>query len=231
MAELTTTLLTADDVKDLVERMLRTSGRRVDLSSPFVDAVLPDGSRLHVVIPDITREHWFVNIRKFVVKADRLEDLVRLGTLTRPAARFLEAAVAAGLNVLVAGGTQAGKTTLLNCLSAAILTRSIECTQSRQLTEHTRLSGICKLEDLLARDDPIAWRDERRSFQREIASYRRERMEEHARREVLRAKLADSTRQARQEIAAFILTHERQVSSQSEEELAIVEGEVRQDRD
>lgn len=120
IAELTNTLLTADEVKDLVERMLRTSGRRVDLSSPFVDAVLPDGSRLHVVIPDITREHWYVNIRKFVVKADRLEDLVRLGSLTRPAARFLEASVAAGLNVLVAGGTQAGKTTLLNCLSSAI---------------------------------------------------------------------------------------------------------------
>ena len=120
VAELTSTLLTADAVKDLVERMLRTSGRRVDLSSPFVDAVLPDGSRLHVVIPDITREHWFVNIRKFVVKADRLEDLVRLGTLTRGAARFLEAAVASGLNILVAGGTQAGKTTLLNCLSSAI---------------------------------------------------------------------------------------------------------------
>ena len=120
VADLTNVMLTADEVKDLVERMLRTSGRRVDLSSPFVDAVLPDGSRLHVVIPDITREHWFVNIRKFVVKADRLEDLVRLGTLTRAAARFLEASVAAGLNILVAGGTQAGKTTLLNCLSAAI---------------------------------------------------------------------------------------------------------------
>ncbi|KAB7741830.1 CpaF family protein [Nostocoides sp. F2B08] len=118
--ELTNILLNEDQVRDLVERMLRTSGRRVDLSSPFVDAVLPDGSRLHVVIPDITREHWAVNIRKFVVKADRLEDLVRLGTLTRPAARFLEASVAAGLNIIVAGGTQAGKTTLLNCLSAAV---------------------------------------------------------------------------------------------------------------
>ncbi|GAB2675985.1 hypothetical protein GCM10027194_05200 [Thalassiella azotivora] len=65
-SELTTTILTADQVRDLVERMLKTSGRRVDLSSPFVDAMLPDGSRLHVVIPDITREHWAVNIRKFV---------------------------------------------------------------------------------------------------------------------------------------------------------------------
>src|SRR6478736_6064839 len=122
-AELTSTLLTADQVRDLVERMLKSSGRRVDLSSPFVDATLPDGSRLHVVIPDITRTHWSVNIRKFVVKADHLDDLVRLGTLTRPAARFLDAAVAAGLNILVAGGTQAGKTTMLNCLAAAIPSR------------------------------------------------------------------------------------------------------------
>jgi hypothetical protein len=85
----------------------------LDLSSPFVDAVLPDGSRLHVVIPDITREHWAVNIRKFVVRAHHLDELVELGTLPRQAARFLEAAVAAGLNVLISGGTQAGKTTLL----------------------------------------------------------------------------------------------------------------------
>ncbi|MDN5795232.1 MAG: Flp pilus assembly complex ATPase component TadA, partial [Intrasporangium sp.] len=119
-AELTPTILSSDEVRDLVERMLKSSGRRVDLSSPFVDATLPDGSRLHVVIPDISREHWQVNVRKFVVKADHLDDLVRLGTLTRQAATFLDAAVASGLNVLVAGGTQAGKTTLLNCLSAAI---------------------------------------------------------------------------------------------------------------
>lgn len=123
VAELTTTILTADEVRDLVERMLRTSGRRVDLSSPFVDATLPDGSRLHVVIPDITKDHWVVNIRKFVVKADHLDDLVRLGTVTKQAAAFLHAAVASGLNLLVAGGTQAGKTTLLNCLAAAIPAR------------------------------------------------------------------------------------------------------------
>lgn len=119
-AELTPTFLTETQVQDLVERMLRASGRRVDLSSPFVDAALPDGSRLHVAIPDVTRRHWAVNIRKFVVAADDLEALVRLGCLTPNAGQFLSAAVSSGLNILVAGGTQAGKTTMLNCLSAAI---------------------------------------------------------------------------------------------------------------
>ncbi|WP_256839698.1 CpaF family protein [Ornithinimicrobium faecis] len=119
-SELTPTLLSEQQVRDLVERMLRSSGRRVDLSSPFVDAALPDGSRLHVVIPDITRRHWAVNIRKFVVAADELSDLVRLGSLPQHAATFLTAAVESGLNILVAGGTQAGKTTMLNCLAAAI---------------------------------------------------------------------------------------------------------------
>ena len=85
-----------------------------------MDATLPDGSRLHVVVPDITREHWAINIRKFVVRANRLDDLVALGTLTQQAATFLAAAVRAGLNILVSGGTQAGKTTMLNCLAAAI---------------------------------------------------------------------------------------------------------------
>lgn len=62
VSELSTVILTAQEVRDLVERMLKSSGRRVDLSSPFVDAMLPDGSRLHVVIPDITRSAWAVNI-------------------------------------------------------------------------------------------------------------------------------------------------------------------------
>ena len=119
-SELTTTILTEAQVRDLVEKMLKSTGRRVDLSTPFVDAMLPDGSRLHVVIPDITRRHWSVNIRKFVVSAGSLDELVALGTLTAHAARFLEAAVVAGLNIIVAGGTQAGKTTLLNCLAGAI---------------------------------------------------------------------------------------------------------------
>ena len=134
-SELTTVILTARQVEDLVERMLKSSGRRVDLSQPFVDAQLPDGSRLHVVIPDVTRRHWSVNIRKFVLPAATLDDLVALGTLTAHSARFLEAAVVAGLNILVAGGTQAGKTTLLTCLANAIPARErvISCEEVFEL--------------------------------------------------------------------------------------------------
>ncbi len=122
-SELTSVTLSQQQVRDLVERMLKSSGRRLDLSSPFVDAALPDGSRLHVVIPDITRKHWAVNIRKFIAKASRLEHLVELGSLSPEAARFLAASVASGLNILVSGATQAGKTTMLNCLAASIGSR------------------------------------------------------------------------------------------------------------
>ena len=118
--ELTTTILTTAQVTELVERMLKSSGRRVDVSQPFVDAMLPQGHRLHVVLEGIARGFSAVNIRKFVVKAARLDDLVGLGSLSARAAKFLDAAIVSGLNVLVSGGTQAGKTTLLNCLASAI---------------------------------------------------------------------------------------------------------------
>ncbi|MCW2848664.1 MAG: type secretion system protein [Marmoricola sp.] len=118
--ELTNVILTRTEVQELVERMLKSSGRRIDLSQPFVDAMLPQGHRLHVVLEGISRQFAAVNIRKFVLKAARLSDLVRLGSMPTPAARFLEAAVLAGQNIVVAGGTQAGKTTMLNCLAAAI---------------------------------------------------------------------------------------------------------------
>lgn len=119
-SELTGVSLDDQQIRALVERMLKTSGRRLDLSTPFVDSSLPDGSRLHVVIPDITRKHWSVNIRKFIARATRLNDLVKLGSLSPEAARFLDAAIASGINVLVSGATQAGKTTMLNCLTASI---------------------------------------------------------------------------------------------------------------
>jgi pilus assembly protein CpaF len=118
--ELTNLMLTPAQVTELVERMLKSSGRRVDISRPFVDAMLPEGHRLHVVLEGISRGFSAVNIRKFVLRATSLHGLVELGSLSAQAARFLDASVRAGLNVLVAGGTQAGKTTFLNGLAAAI---------------------------------------------------------------------------------------------------------------
>jgi pilus assembly protein CpaF len=104
-SELTSVILSDIEVRGLVERMLASSGRRVDLSNPFVDATLPDGSRLHVAIPDITRKHWSVNIRKFIMGSKSLEGLVSVGTLTDQAAAFLQACVVSGLNIVVAGAT------------------------------------------------------------------------------------------------------------------------------
>jgi pilus assembly protein CpaF len=82
--------------------------------------MLPDGHRLHVVLDGISRDFVAVNVRKFVVRAGRLSELADLGSLTPQAARFLEASVVAGLNIVVSGGTQAGKTTMLNCLGSAV---------------------------------------------------------------------------------------------------------------
>lgn len=119
-SQLINLVLTADAVKQLVDRTLIWSGRRLDLSQPFVDARLPDGSRLHVVIPEITAEHWAVNIRKHLMRQKTLADLAQMGVLSQEIATELSAAVKSGLNILVSGGTQAGKTTLLNALCSEI---------------------------------------------------------------------------------------------------------------
>lgn len=118
--ELTSLILTSEQVRELVERMLSSSGRRLDISQPFVDAMLPGGHRLHVVLEGISRSFAAVNIRKFIAAAHSLTDLVTLGSLDAQSAEFLDASVRAGLNIVVSGGTQAGKTTLLNCLAASI---------------------------------------------------------------------------------------------------------------
>lgn len=108
--------LTDDAVRDLVERMLHATGRRVDLSQPFVDASLPDGSRLHVVIPDVTRTHYAVNIRKFLTARRTLRDLVAAGAIPERLSALLRHAMADGRSILVSGATHAGKTTLLAAL-------------------------------------------------------------------------------------------------------------------
>ncbi len=100
----------------IVERMLRSTGRRLDRSSPFVDASLADGSRLHVVIPEITRQFWSVNIRKFPDQIIELRSLLETHTLTNTQYKYLVNAVALNKNFLVSGATQAGKTTVLCAL-------------------------------------------------------------------------------------------------------------------
>ncbi|MBW9204923.1 Flp pilus assembly complex ATPase component TadA [Mumia sp. zg.B17] len=118
--ELTSVILGPVEVRELVERMLATSGRRLDLSQPFVDATLPGGHRLHVVLEGISRGFAAVNVRKFVARFRGLGDLVAAGALSEHAAAFLRASVVSGHNVLVSGGTQAGKTTFLNALAAEV---------------------------------------------------------------------------------------------------------------
>ena len=118
-SELTNLVLTSIEVRELVDRTLIWSGRRLDLSHPFVDARLPDGSRLHVVIPEITSQHWAVNIRKHLLQNLSIENLAELGVMNSEIAQTLKNAVRAGLNILVSGSTQSGKTTLLNALVSA----------------------------------------------------------------------------------------------------------------
>jgi pilus assembly protein CpaF len=100
--------------------MVRTSGRRVDQSSPMVDTRLPDGSRLNVILPPLAVDGPSVTIRKFTASDLGIEDLVRLDTLSNEAADFLHRAVESRLNILVSGGTGTGKTTVLNILSTFI---------------------------------------------------------------------------------------------------------------
>jgi pilus assembly protein CpaF len=119
-SELTNLLLTTAEVHNIVERALMWSGRRLDLSHPFVDARMPDGSRLHVTIPEITAEHWAVNIRKHLLRHLNLSDLISRGVLTEKIAQLLKYSVHAGLNILVSGATQSGKTTMLNALASTI---------------------------------------------------------------------------------------------------------------
>jgi len=124
ISELTNMTLSADEVRNIVERLLMWGGRRLDLSHPFVDARLPDGSRLHVAIPEITAQHWAVNIRKHLVRGKSLAQLATLNVMTQEVADYLTRSVEYGLNILVSGSTQAGKTTLLNALVSAVPLKS-----------------------------------------------------------------------------------------------------------
>ena len=104
----------------IIERIVAPLGRRVDESSPMVDARLPDGSRVNVVIPPVAAKSPTITIRKFQADKMTIEDLISVGTLTRELAEFLRACVQVRLNTIVSGGTGTGKTTMLNALSSFI---------------------------------------------------------------------------------------------------------------
>jgi pilus assembly protein CpaF len=117
-----TTVRFNDDshLRRIINKMVAQVGRRVDESSPMVDARLPDGSRVNVIIPPLSLSGPLVTIRKFSKKRLTLDDMVNLATISQEAVEFLMMCVRAELNILISGGTGTGKTTLLNALSAAI---------------------------------------------------------------------------------------------------------------
>jgi pilus assembly protein CpaF len=112
----------ADDhhVRRIINKIVGQVGRRIDESSPMVDARLPDGSRVNAVLPPLSLSGPLLTIRKFSKQRLDLQDMLRLGTLTQESVDFLEAALKAELNILISGGTGSGKTTLLNAMSTAI---------------------------------------------------------------------------------------------------------------
>ena len=110
----------AEELAATVERLIRQSGRRLDRTTPFIDAQLGSGYRLHAVIPDITKEHLCLNIRKFTNQIVTVEYLVSSGAMSQHQADYLTSKVKAGANVLISGATQAGKTTLLSALISAL---------------------------------------------------------------------------------------------------------------
>src|SRR5919199_4312600 len=117
-----TTLRFTDDshLRRIINKMVAQVGRRIDESSPMVDARLPDGSRVNAVIPPLSLSGPLLTIRKFSKRRLEPSDLVRLGTLSTETVEFVQRCVLAELNILVLGGTGSGKTTLLNALSTAI---------------------------------------------------------------------------------------------------------------
>src|SRR2546429_9379309 len=107
-------------MRRIINKIVAEVGRRVDESSPMVDARLPDGSRVHIIIPPLSLSGPLITIRKFSKKRLTLVELIKLGSVNSEAVDYLQRCVHAELNILISGGTGSGKTTLLNALSAAI---------------------------------------------------------------------------------------------------------------
>jgi pilus assembly protein CpaF len=109
-----------DHLMRIIDRIVSPLGRRIDESSPYVDARLPDGSRVNAIIPPLALNGPTLTIRKFSKTPLTIDDLIRFGSITAEAIEFLKACVIARLNIIVSGGTGSGKTTFLNILSGFI---------------------------------------------------------------------------------------------------------------
>jgi septum site-determining protein MinD len=120
LQEAPTNFSSNDQLRQIIERIVNPIGRRIDEKSPYVDARLADGSRVHAIIPPLAIDGPMLTIRKFPSKRLKVEDLVKFGSLTQEMADFLRAAVECHANILISGGTGSGKTTLLNILSSFI---------------------------------------------------------------------------------------------------------------
>ncbi|MFL0247779.1 CpaF family protein [Candidatus Clostridium stratigraminis] len=109
-----------DQIMNVIDKIVSPLGRRIDESSPMVDARLPDGSRVNIIIPPLALNGPTITIRKFAKEPYTIHNLIQFGTISADMAKFLDACVKARLNVLISGGTGSGKTTTLNVLSAFI---------------------------------------------------------------------------------------------------------------
>jgi pilus assembly protein CpaF len=140
-------------VLQIVQRIVQPLGRKVDRSQPTVDARLPDGSRVNVVIPPCALNGPTITIRKFPSRRLTVEDLIGFGTFPEPVAEFMRGCVSARLNVVVSGGTGSGKTTLLNVLSSFIppVERVVTIEDSAELQLHQK--HVVRLETTPAEPD------------------------------------------------------------------------------
>ena len=131
---------------NIAQRMAVRVGRQVDESRPLADARLPDGSRVHIALPPIATDGPYISIRKFSKHAIGLSNMVRNGSISEGMARVMDVAAACRLNILVAGGTGAGKTTVLNALSQKINARERILTVEDTLELQLQQPHVARLE-------------------------------------------------------------------------------------
>jgi pilus assembly protein CpaF len=130
----------------IIERIVSKVGRRIDESSPYVDARLPDGSRVNAIVPPLALDGPVLSIRRFGLEPLRMTDLLRLGTLDQRMEKMLEGAVKTRLNILISGGTGTGKTTLLNVLSEYIPNNERVVTIEDSAELHMKQEHVVRLE-------------------------------------------------------------------------------------